>query len=245
MLSGVSLSQLNAKKRIMGSLEGQESVGQVNLSQPRAVLGSASTLPSCQDENDQEVIFKVVRLHPNFCPNVMNSRPECSKNFIGKVLIAVLDKDNIQRVHEIVKNIKVDNNTVEWDCQEYVLDILDSLEAEFIMEEDNKDYHEARKKLKENWNHRWGLENHAGDIVWPQITMHKYTLNLLEWSAGGRKMADKFCEQRGLKRGQQKVLKIFDSKDQLSAPSKVPSYIFAIFTTNTTKQHPVQAWEGS
>ncbi|EAS29521.2 uncharacterized protein CIMG_13246 [Coccidioides immitis RS] len=54
-------------------------------------------------------------------------------------------------------------------------------------------------------------------------------------------MADKFCEQRGPKRGQQKVLKIFDSEDQLSAPSKVPPHIFAIFTANTTKWHPVQS----
>ncbi|KMP10246.1 hypothetical protein CIRG_09927 [Coccidioides immitis RMSCC 2394] len=101
------------------------------------------------DADDQEVIFEVVGSHPNFRPNVVNSRPERSKNFIGKVLVAVLDKDDIRRVHEIVENVKVYNDTVEWDCQEYVLDILDSLEAEFIVEEDDEDYREARKELKE------------------------------------------------------------------------------------------------
>ncbi|EAS34320.3 uncharacterized protein CIMG_13460 [Coccidioides immitis RS] len=59
------------------------------------------------------MIFKIVRSHPNFCLNVVNFRPEHSKNFIGKVLIAVLDKNNIQRVYEIVENIKVNNNIIE------------------------------------------------------------------------------------------------------------------------------------
>lgn len=42
----------------------------------------------------------------------------------------------------------VENETVEWDCQNYVLEILDVLEDEFILESDNEEYHEATEILR-------------------------------------------------------------------------------------------------
>lgn len=37
-------------------------------------------------------------------------------------------------VKQISETVAVDNKTFEWDCQEYVLDILDRLEEERIIE---------------------------------------------------------------------------------------------------------------
>ncbi|OAX78315.1 hypothetical protein ACJ72_07381 [Emergomyces africanus] len=73
-----------------------------------------------------------------FRPNVVHSRPERSKNFVGKIFIAIISNEDIQRVYDVVRATPVDNNTVEWDCQEYVLDILEKLEDEFILEEDDE-----------------------------------------------------------------------------------------------------------
>lgn len=42
---------------------------------------------------------------------------------------------DIRRVENAVRTVHVDNETVEWDCQEYVLDILQKLEDEFDVEE--------------------------------------------------------------------------------------------------------------
>ncbi|KAI1971591.1 hypothetical protein LOZ53_004460 [Ophidiomyces ophidiicola] len=81
------------------------------------------------DADDQDVIFEV--------------------NFVGKVFVAVISKNDIPRVHDIVNITPVDNETVEWDCQEYVLDILDKLEDDFILEEEDEEYREPREELKE------------------------------------------------------------------------------------------------
>lgn len=35
----------------------------------------------------------------------------------------------------------------EWDCQDYVLEILDNLEEEFVLDRDDEDYIEARQIL--------------------------------------------------------------------------------------------------
>ncbi|PGH31121.1 hypothetical protein GX50_06098 [[Emmonsia] crescens] len=101
------------------------------------------------DADDQDVIFEVTGSHPVFQPNVVHSRPERSKNFVGKIFVAVISKTDIQRVYDVVSATPVDNDTVEWDCQKYVLDILDELEDEFILEEDDEEYREAREELKE------------------------------------------------------------------------------------------------
>lgn len=38
---------------------------------------------------------------------------------------------------------------MEWDCQDYVLEILDELKDELILDEDDEDYLAARTILKE------------------------------------------------------------------------------------------------
>jgi hypothetical protein len=43
----------------------------------------------------------------------------------------------------------VDNETTEWDCQDYVLEILDNLEEEFVLDSDDEDYIDARQTLKD------------------------------------------------------------------------------------------------
>lgn len=57
-------------------------------------------------------------------------------------------------VKEAAASIPVDNETIEWDCQDYVLEILDRLEEEYVLEKEDEDYQEAREELK---NKRGGI----------------------------------------------------------------------------------------
>ncbi|KAJ5795583.1 uncharacterized protein N7518_004123 [Penicillium psychrosexuale] len=95
------------------------------------------------------MIFEVVGQHPNFIRNVLKAKAEKSKSFLGKEYVGVIGKADIERIKNVASAIPVDNETVEWDCQDYVLEILDKLEDEFILEEDDEDYREARSVLKE------------------------------------------------------------------------------------------------
>lgn len=51
----------------------------------------------------------------------------------------------------MANSIPVDNETSEWDCQDYVLEILDRLQEDYVLDEDDEDYQEARKEL---WSKR-------------------------------------------------------------------------------------------
>lgn len=61
--------------------------------------------------------------------------------------MAVISKTDIETVKQVAQTVPVDNETVEWDCQEYVPDMLDRLEDEFVLDRDDEDYQDARETL--------------------------------------------------------------------------------------------------
>ncbi|KKK21112.1 hypothetical protein ARAM_007617 [Aspergillus rambellii] len=77
------------------------------------------------------------------------ARPDASRSYISNVYVAALRDKDIKDVKEAAKHVQVNNETIKWDCQDYVLELLDKLEDEFILDRDDEDYREARKDLKE------------------------------------------------------------------------------------------------
>ncbi|PYH92378.1 hypothetical protein BO71DRAFT_26457 [Aspergillus ellipticus CBS 707.79] len=100
------------------------------------------------DDDKESIIFEVTGQHPNFQRNVVYARPDASRSYVSNVYVATLRDDDIADVKEAARQVRVDNDTVDWDCQDYVLELLDKLEDEFILEENDEDYREARKELK-------------------------------------------------------------------------------------------------
>jgi hypothetical protein len=96
----------------------------------------------------ENVIFEVTGSHPNFKKNEVRANPQNSNSYRGKLYVGVISDTDIPTVRQCVREVKVDNTTVEWDCQEYVIDILDKLEEALILEEDDEEYKDARKELK-------------------------------------------------------------------------------------------------
>ena len=46
--------------------------------------------------------------------------------------------------------VEVDNETVHWNCQDYVIEAIDHLREECIIDEDDEDYERGRKDAVEN-----------------------------------------------------------------------------------------------
>ncbi|PWY87217.1 hypothetical protein BO94DRAFT_535325 [Aspergillus sclerotioniger CBS 115572] len=69
------------------------------------------------DGNDS-IIFEVTGCHPDFKPHVIDARPQSSKSYLGSLELATLRDDDIEYIKEAAKEVKVDIETVEWDCQD-------------------------------------------------------------------------------------------------------------------------------
>ncbi|KAJ5826523.1 hypothetical protein N7447_003286 [Penicillium robsamsonii] len=100
------------------------------------------------EKGQEHDILEVDGEHPQFKRNTLMENPKESNTFLQQFFIAVLREDDVERVKSAAQSVPVDNETVEWDCQDYVLEILDKLE-EFVLDKDDEDYMDVREILME------------------------------------------------------------------------------------------------
>ena len=97
---------------------------------------------------DDHHIFQVLGEHPNFVKNTARTQPQRSRSFRDAIFLADLNAGDIEQLMDVVKRTPVDNEVSGWDCQEYVLDILQELESECIVDEVDEEYKEAKAEVK-------------------------------------------------------------------------------------------------
>lgn len=98
--------------------------------------------------SDQDYIFEVDGEHPTFQKVTSSGKPSDSDTFIKSIFVSEVGDPDIPTIKAIVDAAHVDNETLEWDCQEYVLDILEACEQEAVLDEDDVYYMEAKEALK-------------------------------------------------------------------------------------------------
>ncbi|CAI7597161.1 unnamed protein product [Penicillium viridicatum] len=101
------------------------------------------------EKGQEHHILEVDGEHPQFKRNTFMENPKESCTFLRQFFIAVLGEDDVERVKSAAQSVPVDNETVEWDCQDYVLEILDKLQEDFILDKDDEDYIDVREILTE------------------------------------------------------------------------------------------------
>lgn len=101
------------------------------------------------ESGQEHFIFEVIGQHPIFKRNVVMADPKRSRSLRQLLFVAMICDDDIERVKSAAQDVSVDNQTAEWDCQDYVLDILDKLEEDFVLDADDEEYIDAREMLKE------------------------------------------------------------------------------------------------
>ena len=55
---------------------------------------------------------------------------------------------DLEAIKKVIAGTEVDNETLEWDCQDYVLEILDNLEVECLIDDDDETYKKQKAKPK-------------------------------------------------------------------------------------------------
>lgn len=93
-------------------------------------------------------IYEVLDEHPNFVPSVGSEMPEDTDRFKERIVVERVTRENAEGIPDVVKEVVVDNETTEWNCQDYVIEIIDALVAEGIMDE-SEEYEEARAELND------------------------------------------------------------------------------------------------
>lgn len=103
------------------------------------------------DSDEEQLLFEVTGEHPKFERNIQECPPDLLDGFLHNLYIGVIGKNDIDMVKQISETVIVDNKTFEWDCQEYVLDILDRLEEERISRCEGDFEGEERSDVVDGW----------------------------------------------------------------------------------------------
>lgn len=101
-----------------------------------------------QDGQD-DTLYEVVNETPNFTKNTAKEKPEATNRLREKLFISTILARDVPRFEDIVDNATVDNETTHWNCQDYVLEIIEVLASECIVDEEEESYLEAVRYLKE------------------------------------------------------------------------------------------------
>ncbi|KAL2847190.1 hypothetical protein BJY01DRAFT_167612 [Aspergillus pseudoustus] len=96
----------------------------------------------------EDFIFEVDGEHPSFIKVNSSAKPTDSDTLIESLYVGEIGIPDVATVKKIVDEARVDNETLEWDCQEYVLELLEACEREAILEEDDLDFAETKQILK-------------------------------------------------------------------------------------------------
>ncbi|KAF2002008.1 hypothetical protein P154DRAFT_594863 [Amniculicola lignicola CBS 123094] len=92
-------------------------------------------------------IYEVTGAHPDFEKNVLNSDPRNTRRLVKLIPIDVISRNNQGDLVRAIESVPIDNDTTEWNCQDYVMEILGKLVEECLLDEDDEDYKDSRKEL--------------------------------------------------------------------------------------------------
>ncbi|KAE8147335.1 hypothetical protein BDV25DRAFT_160572 [Aspergillus avenaceus] len=96
----------------------------------------------------ESLIFEVDGEHPSFTKVTSSGNPLESDTCIELLPVSDIGDCDVPTVKAVVGAARVDNETLEWDCQEYVLEILEELEEAAVLDERDRDYESVKEDLK-------------------------------------------------------------------------------------------------
>lgn len=96
-------------------------------------------------------IFEVTGSHPEFAQNVVKSKPESTNRHVESIGVGDINDGDVPEFYSIMSKVEVDNDTLDLNCQDYVLEALEELAEECVLDEDDREYKTGMRKAKRDY----------------------------------------------------------------------------------------------
>lgn len=103
------------------------------------------------DDDGDSTVFEVTGEHGSFTRNSLSTDPESSRRHKRNILVGTLNKQDVPDLFKTMDSVEIDNETTDWNCQDYVLEALQKLAEECIIDEDDEDYKRGTEEAKEKY----------------------------------------------------------------------------------------------
>ena len=104
------------------------------------------------EDGSEHTIYEVINEYPHFKANVITGKkPDQSLRYQRSIFMYEINAPDVPGLDETISSVKVRNDIVHWNCQDYVIEALDLLEKECIVDGEDKSYIKAKKQLKKHF----------------------------------------------------------------------------------------------
>lgn len=100
------------------------------------------------DGAEADVVLHAVGCEGQFRFETKDSNVRNSKSLAELVYIATIPESQVEKVKEVAQNLPIRNDVNVWNCQDYVLDLLDALEQEAILDKNDGRYKNRKTALR-------------------------------------------------------------------------------------------------
>lgn len=98
---------------------------------------------------DRGMIYEVIGDNPDFRTNVFSGNPRSTVRHQRNILMYDIEDVDIPAFRNAIAAVEPDNSIILWNCQDYVIEVLEKLEEEFIIDGDDEDYISAKEEVME------------------------------------------------------------------------------------------------
>lgn len=96
-------------------------------------------------------VFEVTGEHPRFQRNVIETKPESTGRHIENIRIGEVNDTDMRQFLTIMSAQNIDNVTTGWDCQDYVLEAMDTLVEECVIDDEDESFVKGKKKAMKKY----------------------------------------------------------------------------------------------
>jgi hypothetical protein len=100
---------------------------------------------------DQHYRYEVLNHHPDFKASATYEDPAKDHLHRREIIVDRVLRNDFEKIKACIKEVRVDNETVHWNCQDYCLEILEKLVEAFILDEDDEAYQAAKEELDQQF----------------------------------------------------------------------------------------------
>ena len=108
------------------------------------------------ENGSEHNIYEVLGEHPHFKPNVIVSKkPDHTIRHQRSIFVYDINTPDLPGLKEAVSSVTPQNDVCHWNCQDYVMEILDHLEDECIIDGEDESYIKAKKEVQKHFGPLW------------------------------------------------------------------------------------------
>ena len=101
------------------------------------------------EDGSRHSIYEALGEYPHFKPNMITGKkPNQTIRHQRSIFVYEINSIDLPGFEEAVAFVKPPKDVVHWNCQDYVIEVLEKLEEECVIDGENKLYVKAKKEVK-------------------------------------------------------------------------------------------------